>query len=100
MLKVAILDDYQNISQAFLNINKLNGKYNFTIFNKPFLDESDAKEQLKDFEVLLIMRERTKISKSLIDALTKLKFIIINLSQPHQIISVLNDHDANHYYFP
>ncbi len=76
MLKVAILDDYQNISQAFLNINKLNGKYNFTIFNKPFLDESDAKEQLKDFEVLLIMRERTKISKSLIDALTKLKFII------------------------
>ena len=76
MLKVAILDDYQNVSQAFLNLKKLDGKYEFKIFNEAFSDENDTVEQLKDYEALLIMRERTKITKSLINRLKKLKFII------------------------
>ncbi len=76
MLKVAILDDYQNVSQAFLNLKKLEEKYEFKIFNEAFTDENDAGEQLKDYEALLIMRERTKITKSLINKLKKLKFII------------------------
>ena len=41
-----------------------------------FLDEADAIEQLSDFEALLIMRERTPITKNLIDNLNDLKFII------------------------
>jgi len=76
MLKVAILDDYQNVSQVFLNLKKLDGKYEFKIFNEAFVDEDDAGGQLKDYEALLIMRERTKITKSLINQLTKLRFII------------------------
>ena len=76
MLKVAILDDYQNISQQFVDIEKLSGKYEFKIFSEPFIDEADAIEQLADFEALLIMRERTPMTKNLIDNLSKLKFII------------------------
>ena len=76
MLKVAILDDYQNVSQEFVNLKKLSGKYEFKIFSKPFLDEADAIDQLTDFEALLIMRERTPITKNLIDNLNNLKFII------------------------
>ena len=76
MLKVAILDDYQNVSQEFLDLKKLNGKYNIEIFNDPFESEDIAIEKLKDFEALLIMRERTKITKNLIDNLKNLKFII------------------------
>ncbi len=76
MLKVAILDDYQNVSQQFIDIEKLSGKYEFKIFSKPFNDESDAIDQLADFEALLIMRERTPITKNLIENLSKLKFII------------------------
>ena len=76
MLKVAILDDYQNISQQFLDIEKLSGKYEFKIFSEPFADEAEAIEQLSDFEALLIMRERTPITKNLIDNLIKLKFVI------------------------
>ena len=76
MIKVAILDDYQNVSQEFLNLKKLDGEYEFKIFNEAFVDEDDAGGQLKDYEALLIMRERTKITKSLINQLTKLKFII------------------------
>ena len=76
MLKVAILDDYQNVSQQFFDLEKLSGKYEFKIFSKPFSDEEDALEQLNDFEALLIMRERTPITKNIIENLNKLKFII------------------------
>ena len=76
MLKVAILDDYQNVSQQFVNLEKLSGKYEFKIFSEPFIDEADILEQLADFEALLIMRERTPMTKNIIDNLSKLKFII------------------------
>ena len=76
MLKVAILDDYQNVSQEFVDLKNLSGKYEFKIFSEPFLDEADAIEQLADFEALLIMRERTPITKNIIDNLNDLKYII------------------------
>ena len=76
MLKVAILDDYQNVSQQFVNLEKLSGKYEFKIFSEPFIDEADTLEQLADFEALLIMRERTPMTKNIIYNLSKLKFII------------------------
>ena len=76
MLKVAILDDYQNAFQDFVDLKKLDRKYNIEVFNDPFQNEESAIENLKDFEALLIMRERTKITKNLINNLEKLKFII------------------------
>ena len=76
MIKVAILDDYQNVSQEFVDLKKLSGKYEIKVFSEPFTNEDDAIEQLIDFEVLLIMRERTKITENLISKLKKLKFII------------------------
>ena len=76
MLKVAILDDYQNVSQEFVDLKKLSGKYEIKVFSDPFIDENDAIEQLSDFEALLIMRERTKITENLISNLKKLKFIV------------------------
>ena len=76
MLKVAILDDYQNVSHQFVDLKNLSGKYEFKIFSEPFLNEDDAIEQLSEFEALLIMRERTPITKKLVNNLKKLKFII------------------------
>ena len=76
MLKVAILDDYQNVSQEFVDLKKLSGKYEIKVFSKPFEDENDAIDQLKEYQALLIMRERTKITSSLINSLKKLKYII------------------------
>ena len=76
MLKVAILDDYQNISQQFVDLKKLSGKYEIKVFSEPFQNEEEAIENLKNFEALLIMRERTVISENLINNLKKLKFII------------------------
>ena len=85
MLKVAILDDYQNVSQQFVDIEKLYGKYEFKIFSEPFEDEADTLEQLADFEALLIMRERTPMTKNIIDNLSKLKFIITSGTRNNSI---------------
>ena len=76
MFKVAVLDDYQNVFQDFVDLKKLSGKYEIKIFSEPFNDENDAIEQLKEYEALFIMRERTKITSNLIKNLKNLKFII------------------------
>ena len=76
MIKVAILDDYQNVSQEFIDLKKLDSKYEIKIFSESFKNEEEAIENLKEFEALLIMRERTPITKNLIKNLKKLKYII------------------------
>ena len=41
MIKVAVLDDYQNIFREFIDIEKYKNKYEFTIFKQPFANESE-----------------------------------------------------------
>ena len=76
MIKIAVLDDYQDVFQQIVDIEKYKDKYDFKIFNNPFLEEKDAIIELGDFEVLFIMRERTPMTKSLIENLPKLKYIM------------------------
>ena len=47
MLKVAILDDYQNVAQEFIDLKNLSSKFDIEIFSEPFENEDDAIEQLK-----------------------------------------------------
>ena len=79
MIKVAILDDYQNVSQEFIDLKKLDSKYEVKVFGEPFKSEEEAIENLKEFEALLIMRERTPITKNSIQNLKKLKYIITSV---------------------
>ena len=44
MLRVAIIDDYQNVAQEFVNLKKLSGKYEIKIFSEPFENEEDTIE--------------------------------------------------------
>jgi len=75
-MKVAILDDYQNVSLILGNFKELEKDFDFYVFNQPFINEDEVIEKLKDFEILLIMRERTPITKKIIFNLKKLKLII------------------------
>jgi|TARA_B110000211_G_scaffold220539_1_gene267256 phosphoglycerate dehydrogenase-like enzyme len=76
MIKVAILDDYQNAFQQIVDVKKYKDKFDFHIFNESFLNENEAIVALEEFEALFIMRERTPMTKSLICALPKLKYIM------------------------
>jgi D-3-phosphoglycerate dehydrogenase len=75
-MKVAILDDYQNVSLIIGNFEKLKKDFDFQVFNQSFKNEDDAIEKLKDFEILLVMRERTPVTKNIIKNLKELKLII------------------------
>ena len=76
MIKVAVLDDYQDAFQQIIEVENYKDKFEFKIFTNPFIDEKEAIVQLEDFEALLIMRERTPMTKSLIESLPKLKYIM------------------------
>jgi phosphoglycerate dehydrogenase-like enzyme len=76
MIKIAVLDDYQDVFQQIVDTEKYKIKFDFIVFNKPFVDEKEAIVELEDFDALFIMRERTPISKSLIESLPKLKYIM------------------------
>ena len=76
MIKVAVLDDYQNVFKEFIDIEKYKNKYSFKIFTNPFQNEDEAILELENFDVILAMRERTKISKSLMSGLKNLKYIM------------------------
>ena len=76
MIKVAVLDDYQNIFCEFIDTEKYKDKYEFTIFNQPFANDSEASIALEKFDALFIMRERTPITRSLIENMKNLKYIM------------------------
>ena len=50
MIKVAVLDDYQNAFQQIIDVEKYKDKFAFKIFNNPFVDEKEAIVELEDFE--------------------------------------------------
>jgi D-3-phosphoglycerate dehydrogenase len=76
MIRVAVLDDYQDAFRYIVDVEKYKDKFDFKIFNNPFVDEKEAIVELEDFEALFIMRERTPMTKSLIEDLPNLKFIM------------------------
>ena len=76
MIKVAVLDDYQDAFQQIIEVENYKDKFEFKIFTNSFIDEKEATVELEDFEALLIMRERTPMTKSLIESLPNLKYIM------------------------
>lgn len=76
MIKIAVLDDYQNVFEQIININTYKNKFEFTVFNEHFENEEAAIVALEDFESIFIMRERTPITNNLINSLPKLKYIM------------------------
>ena len=74
-MKVAILDDYQGVAEQLVDWSKFKDSCEIKVFNQPFEDEDHAIENLKSFDALLIMRERTPMTKKLMDGCPNLKFI-------------------------
>ena len=76
MIKVAVLDDYQDAFRQIIEIEKYKNKYDFKIFNEPFVNENEAILALENFEALFIMRERTPLTKTLLESLPNLKYVM------------------------
>jgi len=74
-IKVAILDDFEKLADTVPAYKKLEARADVTILRKR-LDSSDhIVAALRDFDVLLLMRERTFLSDQEYSRLPNLKLI-------------------------
>src|SRR5450631_3683927 len=81
-MKVSILDDYFDTIRTVDCFRKLDG-YDVKIWNDHVQDVDALTDRLKDTDILVLMRERTKIRKSLLERLPKLKLISQRSVYPH-----------------
>src|ERR1700753_357070 len=75
-LRCAILDDYLNVSLKLADWSRIEDRVDVTVFNQPFASPEAAVSALKDFEIILAMRERTPFPKAMFDNLPQLKLLI------------------------
>ena len=75
-IKVAILDDYQNVAHQFADWQSLDQKIELTIIDKFIGNDSNLVEKLFNYDVLCLMRERTPLPEELIYKLPNLKLVI------------------------
>ena len=75
-IKVAVLDDYQNVTHHFANSEKLSEKIELKIFNEFIGGDPNLSKILSNYDVLCLMRERTPLPGTLINKLPNLKLVI------------------------
>jgi phosphoglycerate dehydrogenase-like enzyme len=75
-LRCAILDDYQNVFLKIADLAKIKGDVEFKVFTEHLGGPANVIAALKDFEIVVAMRERTGFPKAVIEALPKLKLLI------------------------
>lgn len=75
-MKIAVLDDYFNISRSIADWSAADALGSVTVFTDPFDGEDAAADALQGFDVIVGMRERTPFPKSLLDRLPDLKLLI------------------------
>jgi phosphoglycerate dehydrogenase-like enzyme len=76
MLRCAILDDYQNVALALADWGKLAGRVEPRAFNEYVADREQLVDMLADAEIIVAMRERTRIDRALIERLPRLKLLV------------------------
>ena len=75
--RIAITDDSQNVAMSSADWSVLKNKADIIVFQKAFASEADTAEQLKDFDIIVPMRERTAFPASLLGKLPKLRLIAL-----------------------
>jgi D-3-phosphoglycerate dehydrogenase / 2-oxoglutarate reductase len=81
-MKVTILDDYFDTLRTLPCFSKLDG-HDVTIWNDHVQDTDQLADRLKDTEVLVLFRERTKIGAPLLERLPRLRLISQRSVYPH-----------------
>ena len=81
-LKLAILDDWFDTLRGLPCYKKLN-EIDVTVFTDHVQDTAILSDRLKEFDALVLFRERTSISAELLDQLPNLKLISQRSVYPH-----------------
>jgi D-3-phosphoglycerate dehydrogenase len=90
-MKITILDDYFDTVRTLPCFAKLQGQ-DVTIWNDHVQDTPTLAERLHDTEALVLIRERTRIQRPLIEQLPNLKLISQRSVYPHIDIDACTAH--------
>src|ERR1700756_2500007 len=74
-MKIAILDDYQNVALKMADWSALAAKADITIFDDHLADPDALVERLAPFDIVCVMRERTPLPREVLQRLPRLKLI-------------------------
>jgi phosphoglycerate dehydrogenase-like enzyme len=74
-VKVAILDDYQDVALQMADWSPLAGRATITVFNDHLDDPDAVAARLAPFDVVCVMRERTPLTRGILEQLPRLKLI-------------------------
>ncbi len=74
-MKVAILDDYQNVALQLADWSAVRRRAEITVFNDHLGDPAAVVERLRPFDVVCVMRERTPLTREIQEQLPQLKLI-------------------------
>jgi len=76
MHRCAILDDYQNVALAMADWSVLGPEVEIAVFNRHIEDRGALVEALRDFDIIVAMRERTPFDAALLAALPRLRLLV------------------------
>ncbi len=74
-MQVAILDDYQDVALRLADWSRVRNNAEITVFNDHIVDPSALVERLRPFDVICVMRERTPLTREILQELPTLKLI-------------------------
>jgi phosphoglycerate dehydrogenase-like enzyme len=74
-INIAVLDDYQGVAMKLADWSEIQDRANVTVFRDHLADEDAVAERLAPFDVVCIMRERTRMPGSLLRRLPRLKLL-------------------------
>ena len=74
-VRIAVLDDYQNIALSMADWSVLDKRAVITVFNDYMADPDAVVDRLQSFDIVCVMRERTPMTRAIIERLPRLRLI-------------------------
>ncbi len=75
-LRCAVLDDYQGVALVMADWSTIAGSVDVTTFREHHPDEDQLVAALAEFDIVVVMRERTPLGPSAFDRLPRLRLVI------------------------
>ena len=76
MLRAAVLNDFQRVALAMADWERLAPAVSVDVFDHAFADEAATISALQPFEILCVIRERTPLTRRVLESLPNLKLVV------------------------
>ncbi len=76
LLRIAVLDDYQGVALELADWSGVMERAEVTVFRDHLFEANDVVARLQAFDVVCLMRERTPVTRAMLEQLPNLKLMV------------------------